>query len=274
MRYSPIILFVYNRPIHTQKTLEALSQNTLAQDSELFIFADGPKQNESLEQLEKINETRKIVHSKKWCKKNTIIESKVNKGLATSIISGVTDIIDKYGTAIVLEDDIVTGRFFLEFMNESLSKYKDNKDVMHITGWRDPVKRAKNDSCFFYPTMDCWSWATWKDRWQYFKKDALYYKSIFTKKMIYDFNIEGSDPGMWCQIEQNIEGKINTWAIFWYASIFLRNGLCLAPTKSLCKNIGFDNISNVFNYFIIYIITFNLILLTENSYTCFIIWCL
>lgn len=241
MRYSPIILFVYNRPIHTQKTLEALSQNTLAQDSELFIFADGPKQNESLEQLEKINETRKIVHSKKWCKKNTIIESKVNKGLATSIISGVTDIIDKYGTAIVLEDDIVTGRFFLEFMNESLSKYKDNKDVMHITGWRDPVKRAKNDSCFFYPTMDCWSWATWKDRWQYFKKDALYYKSIFTKKMIYDFNIEGSDPGMWCQIEQNIEGKINTWAIFWYASIFLRNGLCLAPTKSLCKNIGFDN---------------------------------
>ena len=102
MRYSPIILFVYNRPIHTQKTLEALSQNTLAQDSELFIFADGPKENATSDQLEKIELTRKIAHSKQWCKEVTIIESEINKGLATSIISGVTDIIDKYEHCAIL----------------------------------------------------------------------------------------------------------------------------------------------------------------------------
>ncbi len=241
MNYSPIILFVYNRPSHTEQTLKALSQNTLAPDSILYIFCDGPKPNSTSEQLEKIKETRKIVKSHQWCKEVNIIESKENKGLAASIIQGVTEIINKHGTAIILEDDIVTGKYFLEFMNESLSKYKDEKEIWHISGWRDPIKHTKNNSSYLYPTMDCWSWATWTDRWQYFKKDPLYYKSIFSPQMIESFNVDNTDKGMFSQIEDNITGKINTWAIFWYATIFVNNGLCLGPTKSLCKNIGFDN---------------------------------
>lgn len=241
MLYSPIILFIYNRPDHTEQTLKALSENTLAQESDLFIFSDGAKENATPEQLDKIKQTRELAHSKKWCKNVTVIESEKNKGLAASIISGVTEIVNKYGRVIVLEDDIVTGKYFLEFMNTALEKYSNEKKVWHITGWRDPVKKAEEGECFFYPTMDCWGWATWADRWQYFKKDVPYYQNIFTKKMKYHFNIEGSDKGMWSQIEDNASGRINTWAIFWYASIFLQNGLCLAPSKSLVKNVGFDN---------------------------------
>ena len=238
---SPIILFIYNRPDHTRQTLEALSANTLAKESDLFIYADGAKENASSEQLKKIRETRELARSNAWCKSVTVIESEKNKGLAASIISGVTEIVNRYGKVIVLEDDIVTGKYFLEFMNTALEKYADEKNVWHITGWRDPVKKASADGSYFYPTMDCWGWATWSDRWQHFKKDALYYKSIFTPQMIWEFNIEGSDEGMWSQIEDNISGKINTWAIFWYATIFLQKGLCLAPMKSLVKNVGFDN---------------------------------
>ena len=241
MKNSPILLFVYNRPDHTLKTLEALSQNTLAKESHLFIFADGPKQNSSVELLSNINETRKIIKKKKWCKEVTIYESPINKGLATSIIDGVTEIINEFESVIVLEDDIVTGKYFLEFMNEALKKYKNHDKVWHITGWRSPVGESKCNYAYFYPTMNCWSWATWKDRWKNFKKDPQYYKSIFSKKMIYKFNVFGSEPGMWQQIEDNINHKINTWAIFWYATIFINNGLCLAPSKSLCKNIGLDN---------------------------------
>lgn len=241
MQYSPIILFIYNRPSHTFQTLTALENNTIANDSDLFIYADGPKENATPEQLEKIRQTREIAHSKQWCKNVTVIESEKNKGLAASIISGVTEIINKYGKVIVLEDDMVTGKYFLEFMNTALDKYKNEKKVWHITGWRDPVKKAKDGDSYFYPTMDCWGWATWADRWQFFKKDITYYKNIFTDEMKYHFNIEGAEPGMWSQIEDNASGKINTWAIFWYASIFIRNGLCLAPTKSIVKNIGFDN---------------------------------
>lgn len=241
MALTPIILFIYNRPDHTKQTLEALSNNTLASQSDLFIFADGPKNTASKEQLESIKQTRKVAASENWCKSVTLIESETNKGLARSIIEGVTEIINKYGKAIILEDDIITGKYFLEYMNEALEKYQGNKEVWHVTGWRDPIKHTKKNKAYFYPTMDCWSWATWADRWQYFKKDPLYYKSIFSPQMIESFNVDNTDKGMFSQIEDNITGKINTWAIFWYATIFVNNGLCLGPTKSLCKNIGFDN---------------------------------
>lgn len=237
---APVVLFIYNRFDHTERTLSALSANTLAQYSDLYIYADGPKENASIEQIDKIKKTRDIAKSKKWCKNVTVIESEKNKGLAASIISGVTDIINKYGKVIVLEDDIVTGKYFLEFMNNALDKYKEQKEVWHISGWRDPVDNTVEGNSYFYPTMDCWGWATWADRWQYYKKDALYYKSVFTEEMKYHFDIEGT-AGNWSQIEENIEGKINTWAIFWYATIYLKNGLCLGPSKSIVKNIGLDN---------------------------------
>lgn len=240
MSLAPIVLFTFNRPKHTEKTLEALSKNTLAKDSDLFIFCDGPKENASKDLLTNINITRNICKKRKWCKTVTIIEFDTNKGLASNIIDGVTNIINRFGKIIVLEDDIVTGKYFLEYMNTALDKYKDKKKVMHITGWRDPIKRTKTDSSFFYPTMDCWGWATWADRWKYLKKNPIYYKSLFTEKMIWEFNIEGTDPWMWNQMLNNYEGKLNTWAIFWYAAIFEKHGLCLAPCTSLCKNVGFD----------------------------------
>ena len=172
MALTPIILFIYNRPNHTKQTLEALSNNTLASQSDLFIFADGPKNTASKEQLESIKQTRKVAASENWCKSVTLIESETNKGLARSIIEGVTEIINKYGKAIILEDDIITGKYFLEYMNEALEKYQGNKEVWHVTGWRDPIKHTKKNKAYFYPTMDCWSWATWADRWQNYKKDA------------------------------------------------------------------------------------------------------
>lgn len=237
---APIVLFIYNRPEHTLQTLDALSKNTLAKASDLIIFCDGSKENATQEQIEKINQAREIAKSKQWCKTVEIRESEKNKGLATSIIEGVTETVNKYGKIIVLEDDIVTGKYFLEFMNTALDKYVNEKKVWHITGYRYPVSKKKKGS-YFYPVMDCWGWATWSNRWCYFKKDALYYKSTFTEKMIRSFNMDGVDSDKWAQIEANISGKINTWAIFWGASIFEQKGLCLGPYVSLVKNIGLDN---------------------------------
>lgn len=241
MDYAPIVLFVYNRPDHARRTLEALSANVFAAESHLFIFADGAKDAADAEQLAAVTETRRIIRSQQWCKKVEIQESAVNRGLAASIVAGVTEIVEKYGVVIVLEDDIVTGKYFLDFMNRALQKYQFQKNIWHITGWRNPVDNSVSAGSYLYPTMDCWGWATWSDRWQHFKKDALFYKGVFTPEMIRQFNVEGSDTGMWQQIEDNISGKINTWAIFWYATIFLQHGLCLAPTKSLVRNIGLDN---------------------------------
>ena len=239
-KLAPIVLFIYNRPEHTKQTLEFLSANTLSKDSDLFIYADGAKDGATAGMIAKIKQTRDIAYLKKWCKTVTVIEAEKNKGLAASIILGVTEVIKKYGKCIVLEDDIVTGKYFLEYMNTALETYSDEKQIFHITGWRNPVKNRHRGASYLYPIMDCWSWATWSDRWEHFKKDCTFYKSIFTDDMKYRFNRDGTDLGQWEQIELNATGKINTWAIFWGATVFTHNGLCLAPTQSLVRNIGMD----------------------------------
>lgn len=240
MPHAPIILFIYARPDHTRRTLEALSSNTLAQESDLFIYADGPKENATEEQRERIRQTREVARSRQWCRTVTVIESDTNKGLAASIIAGVTETVNKYGKVIVLEDDIVTGKYFLEYMNESLERYEDEKQVWEITGYRVPIKDSVTRTCFFSTRESCWGWATWADRWKNFKKDPTYYKTIFTKKMIREFNMEGADTGIWRQLEMNLSGKLNTWAVFWAATIYLNHGLTLTPCRSLVRNIGFD----------------------------------
>jgi hypothetical protein len=237
---APIVLFVYNRPEHTLKTLEALSNNELANCSNLFIFADGPKKSDNEKQLEQIRKTRDVIHTRKWCQSVTIIESETNLGLASSIIAGVTEIIQKYQKVIVLEDDIVTGKGFLKYMNDTLNQYENEKQVWHITGWHIPINSGKYEACFLYPIMDCWSWATWADRWEYFNKEPERLISSFSSEMIKRFNVDGLCP-KWNHVLGNYAGEVNTWAIFWYAAIFLHRGLCLAPCVSLVKNIGLDN---------------------------------
>ncbi len=240
MTTAPIVLFVYNRPDHTKQTLEALSANTLASESDLIIFADGPKENATQEQIEKIRQTREVVKSKQWCKSVEIRESDINKGLAASIIGGVTEIVNKFGKIIVLEDDIVTGKYFLEYMNTALEKYKDEKKVWDVSGWNENPNKFGRKASFFLPVNSCWSWATWSDRWCYFKKDPAYYMKLFSNGMIKKFNVNNSYD-FFSQIESNYNGTMNTWAIFWYAAIFEHGGLSLRPSSSLVKNIGFDN---------------------------------
>src|SRR5438874_2574716 len=130
MSPAPIVLFAYNRPHFTLRTLESLSANELANESELFIYADGPKAKATDRQLEAIKEVRQIIRSKQWCGKTTIIESAQNKGLANSVINGVSEVINRYGRLIVIEDDVLLSRYFLRFMNEGLEKYKDEDKVL------------------------------------------------------------------------------------------------------------------------------------------------
>jgi hypothetical protein len=238
-KLAPIVLFVYNRPWHTLQTLESLKNNELASESELFIYADGPKDDASIEDLEKIKETREIVRDNNWCGKVHIFESNHNKGLANSVINGVTEVINKFGKIIVLEDDIVTSKGFLRYMNDALDFYKNNHRVMHISGYMFPLK-CKLPETFFYNATSCWGWGTWKHSWDLINLDA----NDLLEKINLKGNLDNFDYkktfGFIQQLQQNANGILKTWAIKWHASVYLANGFCLHPNISLVNNIGHD----------------------------------
>ena len=236
-KLSPILFFVYNRPYHTKQTIEALQKNELASDSKLYIYSDAPK-NESAKQG--VEEVRSYIKSIDGFKDITIIEREKNFGLADSIINGVTKIVNRYGKVIVLEDDLVTSPYFLRFMNEALEFYEYEKRVWHISGWNYPIDTKELDDVFLWRVMNCWGWATWKDRWEYYEKNIDRLVEKFSKDDIYKFNLDGVE-NFWSQVLANRDKKINTWAIFWYATIFKRNGLSLNPAISYVRNIGHDS---------------------------------
>ncbi|MDP4286110.1 MAG: glycosyltransferase [Bacteroidota bacterium] len=242
LEISPIVLFVYNRPWHTEQTLNALMQNELADQSVLYIYSDGPKENATEEQLIKIEEVRQVIRKKKWCKEVHIIESEKNKGLADSIISGVTEIVNQYGKVIVLEDDIITSPGFLKYMNDALNMYSDDERVGCIHAWNyDLDSTGYRDSTFFLKGADCWGWATWKRSWDFLDEDGkALMQSLVSKKQQFEFDRRGTHKYIE-MLQSQINGTNDSWAIRWHASLFLANKYCLHPTKTIVKNIGLDN---------------------------------
>lgn len=225
---APIVLFVYNRPEHTRRTVEALRQNELADQSDLLIFSDAPKNEKAVEE---VNAVRTFIRSITGFKKVTIIEREKNWGLANSIIDGVTNIVNQFGRVIVLEDDMVTSSSFLRFMNEALEHYASEPRVWHISGWNYPISPDGLGDSFLWRIMSCWGWGTWADRWQNFEKNTEKLIKEFSKADIRYMNVDGYE-NFWKQVLLNQKGRINTWAIYWYASIIRGKGLCVNPAVS------------------------------------------
>jgi len=213
---APIVLFTYNRLEHTTRTVEALRRNILAEESILYIYSDGFKDNND---KESVLELRKYLKTISGFKSITIIEQDTNKGLAKSIITGVSNIVNKYDKVIVLEDDIVTSAYFLTFMNNALDYYEHTKKVWHISGWNYPIKNKNIGDTFMWRMMNCWGWATWKNRWQHFEKNPKNLIETFSDYDKFKFDLDGVG-GFWSQVEKNYNNNMNTWAIFWYATIF------------------------------------------------------
>ena len=233
---APILLFVFNRPDHVRRTVEALQRNTLAAESILYIYSDAAR---TPEQNETVSEVRKYIHTINGFKEINIIEREENWGLARSIIDGVTTRVNEYGKVIVLEDDLITAPYFLQFMNDALETYKDEEKVGHIQGCDFTQDSALPDT-FLIKWTGSWGWATWKRAWKYFNPDGKALLNELEKRnLTYTFDFNGK-YGYTRMLRRQIEGKNNSWAIRWNASLFLNDILSLNVGKSLVQNEGFD----------------------------------
>ncbi|TGL90233.1 methyltransferase, TIGR04325 family [Leptospira congkakensis] len=238
MTNSPIVIFVYNRPEHTKRVIDSLFTNLESSDSDLIIYADYAK-NDS--HITKVNEVRSYIKSITGFKSIQIIERERNFGLAKSILSGVTDVLKRFETVIVLEDDIVVSPFFLQYMNLGLKKYKDVEKVASIHGYNYPIDTKGLKETFFIKGADCWGWGTWKRVWDQFETDgSKLLTELEDNNLLEEFNYGGHFKFSE-MLKKQIEGKNDSWAVRWYASMFLLNKVTLYPKESLIQNIGLDS---------------------------------
>ncbi len=240
LKLAPVALFAFNRPDHTLRTLEALKKNDLADQTHLYIFCDGPRVNS--DDVRRIDEVREIVVREKWCGKVSTIFQKKNLGLADSIRGGIEQVLDEHDRIIVLEDDIVTSPGFLKYMNDALSIYANDNNVMNVSAYLPETNfRWLLPSSFFHRMMSCWGWATWGRAWDKAQWDArLLLKRIESHPGgLHAFDMDSTYPYSE-HLRKNIDGTLKTWAIFWAASCYVSGGLSLYPGCSLVTNIGFD----------------------------------
>ena len=236
MHFAPILLFVYNRPEHTRRCIESLQKNSLASESTLFIYADGAK---DCNRQEAVNDVRNYIRTIQGFKQITLIERNENWGLARNIIDGVTTQVNQYGKVIVLEDDLVVAPYFLAFMNDALEVYKNEPKVGHIQAC-DFTQDPSLPDTFLIKWTGSWGWATWDRAWKHFNPNGKELLQELEKRNLtrtFDFN---GKYGFTRMLRRQIEGKNNSWAIRWNASLFLKDILSLNVGRSLVQNEGFD----------------------------------
>lgn len=241
MNYAPIIIFVYNRADHFTQTYTALAACKEAKDSDLFIFSDGAKNEAGKEKVNEVLTAVAAIRDAGDFKSVTVTESPVNKGLAASVIAGVTEVINKYGKVIVVEDDCKVSPFFLNYMDKALTYYESNRKIGSIAGYT-PMIDLPNDymSDVFAAYRSCsWTWATWKDRWQNIDWELKEIKDFYNSpKLIRRLNSNGSDRFM--RLYRQTKGNGSSWSVRFGAHLVKNGLLTVYPRYSYNSNIGCD----------------------------------
>ena len=233
---APIALFVFKRPDHTSRVLEALRLNNELQRSPLYIFSDGPR---GPGDLEGVMDVRVLVSAFDHPNK-IVVSSERNSGLAKSIVGGVSRLCEEYGKVIVLEDDLIVSPVFLKFMNDALEFYESDERIMQISGHMFPARLNGDRDALLLPLVTSWGWATWSRAWKSYEEDEVAAK-VFLKsyrwRVAFDFG--GSYPFSQ-MLARRMNGVNNSWAVWWYFSVFRLGGLGVFPTRTLVNNVGFD----------------------------------
>jgi hypothetical protein len=236
MSLAPVALFAYNRPRHLERVLASLLANPEAADTTLYAFSDAPR---SAGEAPRVREVRERLAALRGFAKVALVLRERNLGLSGSIVDGVTRLCAAHGRAIVVEDDIEVAPVFLGYMNAALDRYRDDARVLAIGGYMFPV-RGKLPETFFFGVPDCWGWATWKRAWDLFEPDgAALLAELRRRGLEREFDLDGAYPYVE-MLENQAAGRVDSWAVRWYARALLLGGLTLYPGRSVTRNIGMD----------------------------------
>jgi hypothetical protein len=234
--FSSIVVFSYNRLANLKLLINSLLENYESRFSKIYIFQDNFK-NKNEEHS--IKEIKNYINNIKGFKKKIICFRKKNYGLSKNITTGITRVFLKEKKAIFLEDDLVVSKYFLSFMNKCLEYYQDKKKIWSISAWNYNLRINDKYDAIITQHPSAWGWATWSDRWIYYKKNPEQIINSWSDKDIKSFNLDNSYD-FFSQIERNYKKALDSWAIFWNATVFTNNGFSICPKKSLVLNLGFN----------------------------------
>ena len=244
-KLSPIVLLAYNRPWHTAQVLKALQKNELAELSTLYIYIDGLKPDATEADITKHKEVIAIANNEQWCAEVIVHVAEQNRGCRFGPIFGISEVLKKHDAAIILEDDIVVSPFFLRFMNNSLSFYKNYQSVFSISGFNLPEKRIPIPEDYEYDVyvslrQQNWGWGTWANRWQQVDWNKDYIANFLQNKhQVEAFNRGGDDLSK--MLKEELDGKSQAWDIQFSFAQFFYHAVSIIPCRSYTQNIGLDN---------------------------------
>ncbi len=242
--HTPILLITFNRPEHTRRVLEALQQNYLAAESDLFVYVDGPKTTFTPEQVAQVEAVKEVVRSQQWCKTVTLRASETNRGCRDAIIFAISEMLRDYEDVIIIEDDIITSPAFLTYMNKALAYYKNRKTVFSISGHSHSPQRFQVPADYLYdvfasPRLFNWGWATWRDRWEQANWTMDYYDAFMKCPYEQQAFMRGGDD-MLPMLTEEREGRSSAWDIQFAFAHFANHAVSIVPCVSYTENIGLD----------------------------------
>ncbi len=235
---APVVLFAYKRDKHVKKVLTVLNKDKLAWQTDLIIFIDGFKTEADMPKVEAVKSVIAEFLRENNFQKVIVYESSSNKGLANSIISGVSEVIKKYGKVIVLEDDLLVSSDFLQFMNDGLNYYENDGHVGAISGFCPKIKKC-TDGVYKARTGNSCGWATWERVWNAVDWEISDYEEFrgdSDKRKAFNqiqFGISNI-------LDRQMSGKLDSWAVRWDYYFFEQNLWTIYPGTSRIQNIGFD----------------------------------
>lgn len=236
MELAPVVLFAYNRPDLLEQTLGYLSKNVLIEDTVIYAFSDGPKNEQD---VTKVNEVREVLKNINFAKKTDVVCREKNMGLANNIISGISEVFTKHDKVIVVEDDVMSSPNFLLYENDVLNYYEDNEKIFCVAGYSHPskTKDSLKEDLFFLPRSASIGWGTWKDQWEKIEWEIKDYEEFRKdKKWQKAFNAGGED--LTPLVKAYMHNRINSWAVRFCYSMYKHGGLGVYPAKSKVAHIG------------------------------------
>lgn len=243
-KLAPVVLFAYNRLDKTKNLIESLEKCELSKKTDLYIFLDAPKEHRKKDRIE-VEKVGNYLDDLEVKQKDflsvKVFKAAAHKGLAKSVIDGVSIVIKRHKKVIVLEDDLVLSSNFLIYMNQALTYYKYNKRIWSVTGYTPPLKclEKKTQNVYFTYRGSSWGWGTWINRWKMVDWEVKDYKNfVWNIYKQWKFNRGGNDLSS--MLMNYMKGKNDSWAVRWCYEASKHNLLTVYPTRTMVRNEGFD----------------------------------